>query len=411
MAESGAYHFYVACRGSGPVAPQIAALDPATGRARTAVFTDSLRSLTASPDRMNLYGLSADGTFVDVRGTQKMMTLANSNVTSDTGDAQELAATGMALSRDGSRLYYCKVFSASYIDGANPETEQREVTVKARGTWGSVAAAPDGRRCYLGSESMSASNRAQTPYVVALGPAEKQESTPLAVASPTKNSYRVDLLLSNDGATLYSWIANADDPLVAIDTATMTITARSAARAPSTAALHPDGNLYTVDRDRGGVILDPATLAGSGTFPCAPDSAPVLAFGPDGALLVAQADGTCTVLASGASQASGPVRLNGTPVAAVAAAPTECPQRDEPTYMARFKQDGVTCRDIQNGVLDQKGTTAKGTQVPPSDQTVEGRYRLIDGVWRLSVTGSYKYFYRIPDWENTLVDGDDLTWN
>jgi DNA-binding beta-propeller fold protein YncE len=410
MTESDAYHFYIAYRGSGPVYPGIAALDPATGRVRTTVASDPLRGLTAGPDRTRLYGLSGGGTFVDVRETQEMLTLVNSNITSD-DENMPGTATAMSLSRDGSRLYYSKAFNAGCADGADPESGQRDLAVKGHPVWGTVAAAPDGKRCYLGSESMAENNKAQTPCIVALGPAKGEQSTLLAVAPPTKNRYRVDLLLSDDGATLYAWNANTDDPLVAVDTTTMTITARSAGRAPSTVALHPDGRLYTVDRERGGVILDPSTLTDSGTFPCAPDSAPVLAFGPDGALLVAQADGTCTVLAPGASQASGPVRLTGSPVAAVAAAPTERPQRDEPKYMTRFKQDGKTCREIQDGVLKQVGTIAKDTGVPRSDKTIEGGYRLIDdGVWRPWSLSSYKYFYRIPDWENLLVDGDDLTW-
>ncbi|MFG2407117.1 WD40 repeat domain-containing protein [Streptomyces brevispora] len=369
-----------------------------------------MRALTAGPDGKRLFGLSEDGTFVDVRETQEMMTLVNSNITSDDANMTG-AATAMSLSRDGSRLYYSKAFNAGYADGADPESGQHDLAVKGRPVWGTVAAAPDGKRCYLGSESTAANNRAETPYVVALGPADGEQSTLLAVASPTKNPYRVNLLLSDDGTTLYAWNANTEDPLVAIDTTTMAVTARSTGRAPSTVALHPDGHLYTVDRDRDGVILDPDTFADSGTFPCAPDSAPVLAFGPDGALLVAQGDGTCTVMAPGAIRASGPVRLTGGPVAAVAAMPTECPQRDEPKYMARFKQDGMTCREIQDGVLRQGGAIAKGTGVPQSDKTIEGGYRLIDdGVWRPWSLSGYKYFYRIPDWENLLVDGDDLTW-
>ncbi|MGY0459606.1 hypothetical protein ACW14Y_05035 [Kitasatospora sp. cg17-2] len=59
-------------------------------------------------------------------------------------------------------------------------------------------------------------------------------------------------------------------------------------------------------------------------------------------------------------------------------------------------------------------TCEQGTFVPAYDKVFEGRYILTDGVgvWRKAVLdgGENKKFYRIPAWDNLIVDGDDVTW-
>ncbi|MEV7122255.1 hypothetical protein [Kitasatospora griseola] len=416
MPQSGTYHFYIAYAGSSPVAPGIAAVDPATGRIRATANRPAVRSLTTCPNSQKLYEIGGTGNFAVLNVED--LRVSNEYVFSQRAQMRWQAASP---SSDGQQLFFLDSGGGvTVVSAADPDELTRELKPTKLSTRTTLAVTPDGKRFYTGSAAM-ASNRASVPDVLALGPAENDQSNPLPIATATTTAYQVNVLLSPDSATLYAWIANSTDPMVAIDTATMTITARGAGRAPSAVAVHPDGSLYTVDRDRGGIILAPATLSETGTFPCAPDSAAILAFGPDGKLCVAQANRTCIVVDTATGQASGPARLTGQPAAAVAAAPTLLPQREEPKYVAEFKREGWTYHPREDGGIQRNDfATPAGTQVSQPGRTITGQYRWVanDLIWRpFGPLGESKYFYSITDWDGRsyqgreiLVDGDDLTW-
>ncbi|MFE2153815.1 hypothetical protein ACFXAO_27645 [Streptomyces lavendulae] len=135
------------------------------------------------------------------------------------------------------------------------------------------------------------------------------------------------MLLSADGATLYTFAPHQADPLVAIDTTTLTVTAHAQVPAPTTLAMSPDGTLlyavHAVHADRAGSILDASDLTGTGTFPSIADKAPAIAVAPDGTVCAAYSDQTCAVTAPDAAHASAPARLADAPVAVVTAAASE----------------------------------------------------------------------------------------
>ncbi|MEV7189714.1 hypothetical protein [Kitasatospora sp. NPDC093102] len=112
-----------------------------------------------------------------------------------------------------------------------------------------------------------------------------------------------------------------------------------------------------------------------------------------------------------------PVRLTGAPLAITVAAATKVETQPEPKYAAEFKRDARTYSykafDGGHGMWPDSATPAK-TLVPAPDNTHEGRYTFNEQakIWYKAdwPFGEYKHFYRIPAWNNALVDGDDLTW-
>ncbi|MGA5134749.1 YncE family protein [Streptomyces olivoreticuli] len=432
MTQSGVSHFYIAYRQTGPEPGGIAVLDAATGRIRTTRALMGSRGLAARSGgaATKLYALSEGGHNVSAVDTQTLET--------DTlySDQEQSWATDVAVNADGSRLFLAQGLGVLEVDTASGKEEEHPVPQKpVFASWGTITASPDGKRLYLGRQGQN-SNRKVTPCVLAMDvPERAQEGTnaqddnaeetdpgpgqAVDIAAPAEKFHGVQVLLSADGATLYAFVPHQADPLVAIDTATLTVTARAQGPAPTALALSPDGTLlYAVHPDRAGSILNAADLTETGTFPSTPDKAPAIAVAPDGTVCMAYSDHTCTLIAPDAAEASAPARLAGAPLAVVTAAASEADPQPQPEYVGQYRRDAMPRRYNEysggHGMWSTDTTCEQGTFVPAYDKGYEGRYTLTDGVgvWRKGVLGSgeNKKFYRIPAWDNLIVDGDDVTW-
>ncbi|MFD4907857.1 YncE family protein [Kitasatospora purpeofusca] len=464
MTQSGVSHFYITYRQTGPKPGGIAVLDAATGRIRvTRALSDSLGLAARSGGTATtLYTLTEGGHHVTAVDTR---TLETDLLFADQGRSWAL---DVAVNADGSRLFLTRGFGVLEVDTASGKVEGHPVPQEPSAAWGTVAVSPDGKRLYLGRSGQN-SNAEETPCVLAMDVSEPpqeeaypqetdaQETDPLEdlrrraaamspaeleaflqkdhvpdtdapepapasrqavdIAAPAGKFRDVRVLLGADGATLYAFVPHQADPLVAIDTATLTVTARAQGPAPTALALSPDGTLlYAVHADRAGSILDASDLTETGTFPSIPDKAPAIAVAPDGTVCVAYSDHTCTVIAPDAAEASAPARLAGAPVAVVIAAATEVAPRSQPEYVGRYRHEAMLRRYTEysggHGMWSTNAVCEQDTFVPAYDKVYEGRYDLTDGVgvWRKNIIGEYKKFYRIPAWDNLIVDGDDVTW-
>ncbi|MFB7470567.1 hypothetical protein [Kitasatospora sp. NPDC056184] len=433
MTQSGVSHFYIAYRQTGPEPGGIAVLDAATGRIRTTQALMGNRGLAAQPGgaATKLYALSEGGYNVSTVDTRTLET--------DTlySDQESPSATDAAVNADGSRLFLAQGVVVFELDAASGKEAGDHAVPQEPvfSSWETIALSPDGKRLYLGRHGQN-SNRKETPCVLAMDVPERaqdgtnaqddnaQETDPgpgqaVDIAAPAEKYRAVRVLLSADGATLYAFVPHQTDPLVAIDTATMTVTARAEGAAPTGLAVSPDGTLlYAVHADRAGTILNAADLTETGTFPSIPDGAPAIAVAPDGTVCVAYSDHTCTVIAPDAAEASAPARLAGAPLAVVTAAAGEADPQPQPEYAGQYRRDAMPRRYNENsdghGMWSTDITCEQGTFVPAYDKVFEGSYTLTDGigVWRKAVLGGgeNKKFYRIPAWDNLIVDGDDVTW-
>ncbi|MFE1876769.1 WD40 repeat domain-containing protein [Streptomyces sp. NPDC059496] len=432
MTQSGVSHFYIAYRQTGPEPGGIAVLDAATGRIRTTQALMGSRGLAARSGgaATKLYALSEGGYNVSTVDTR---TLETDTLYSD----QEARVTDVAVNADGSRVLLAQGLAVLEVDTASgKETGDHAVPQKPVFTaWATIALSPDGKRLYLGRQGQN-SNRKETPCVLAMDVPERaqdgtdaqddnaEETDPgpgqaVDIAAPAEKYRGVRVLLSADGATLYAFVPHQADPLVAIDTATLTVTARAQGPAPTALAASPDGTLlYAVHADRAGTILNAADLTETGAFPSTPDKAPAIAVAPDGTVCVAYSDHTCTVIAPDAAEASAPARLAGAPLAVVTAAASEADAQPQPEYVGRYRRDAMPRRynehSGEHGMWSTDVTCEQGAFVPAYDKVYEGSYTLTDGVgvWRKAVLGGgeSKKFYRIPSWDNLIVDGDDVTW-
>ncbi|WP_224274422.1 YncE family protein [Streptomyces sp. LS1784] len=425
MTQSDGYHFYIAYSGGDSFANGLAVLDPGTGRIRATAGSGPLRGVLARHDGTGtrLYlplesdAISRTGQFamVDTRTLEaETSTYRGTAVLS----AVDPAATRLFLLqlRDG----------VIEVDTTTGASTFHEAPGKPFTTW-MTQASDTGKRLYLGNVN-NAGNRKHTPYVIALeggvpvtpqaGEQSDEAGAAVVVAAPKEN-FTVRILLSPDGATLYAWVPGHTDPLVAIDTATMAVTARAEGPAPAATAITPDGTrLYALYADGRGLVLDPATLSEAGTFPGLPDAAPVLAAAPDGTLCIGYSNRICTVVPPDADTSSAPARLNGVPLAVAAAIATEVAPQPEPEYVGEYKRDGALRKEQDGNLFTAGAFCPQGTRIPGYDKVYEGHYILTDsdrdengGVWRkVPYGGQSKYFYRIPQWGNLLVDGDQVTW-
>ncbi|WP_369382961.1 hypothetical protein [Streptomyces sp. cg36] len=432
MTQSDVSHFYITYRQTGPEPGGIAVLDAGTGQIRAARALMPSRGLTARSGgtATKLYALSEGGRNISTVDTRTLET--------DTlyAEQEDLWPMDVAANADGSRLFLAQGPGVMEVDTASGKEEEYPVPQKpVFAIWGTIAVSPDGKRLYLGRQAES-SNREATPCVLAMDVPEKaqdgsntqddsaEEADPgpgqaVDIAAPAEKFRAVQVLLSADGATLYAFVPHQPDPLVAIDTATLTVTARAQGPAPTALALSPDGDLlYAVHAERAGSILNATDLTETGTFPSTPDRAPAIAVAPDGTVCVAYSDHTCTVIAPDAAEASAPARLAGAPLAVVAAAASEAEPEAQPEYVGRYRRDAMPRRYNEysggHGMWSTEVTCEQGTFVPAYDKVYEGRYTLTDGVgvWRRSELGGgeSKKFYRVPAWDNLIVDGDDVTW-
>ncbi|MFI9783135.1 hypothetical protein ACIHEI_06420 [Kitasatospora sp. NPDC051984] len=296
--------------------------DPDLGRIRTTAIDDNFRNLVAPPGgtATRLYHLRF-GLPASV-GTKSFET--DNVIPPWSPSAQQPFANVGAINKDGTTLYLTSVpAGVAAVKLADGEVKTYETPGEPTPFRPTIAAGSSGR-FHLGNEG-NATGGNRTPAVCAFEPA----AGPIAVAAD-KDLFTVQVLCSPDGAT--PGCPGTPDPLAAIDTATMTITARGTGPAPAAAAVAPDGKaLYALHADGRGTVLDPTGLEQTGTFTALPDSAPVLAVGPDGTLCIAHSSRKCTTVAPGADATSALVPLGGVPVAVLAAAATEAAPSPSPS--------------------------------------------------------------------------------
>ncbi|QCX74638.1 hypothetical protein C9F11_04675 [Streptomyces sp. YIM 121038] len=432
MTQPGVSHFYIAYRQTGPEPGGIAVLDTATGRIRATQALMGNRGLAAP------LGGASTMLYVLPEGGHHVSTVATRTLETDTLYSSQEGpwATDVVVNTDGSRLFLPQGPVVLKVDTASGKEEEHPIPQKpVFSSWGTIAVSPDGKRLYLGRQGGN-TNQKVTPCALAMDlPERTQEGTTgqedgaeetdpgpgqvVDIAAPAEKFHAVQVLLAADGSTLYAFVPHQADPLVAIDTATLTVTARAQGPAPTALALSPDGtHLCAVHADRTGSILNAADLTETGTFPSAPDTAPAVAVAPDGTVCVAYSDHTCTVIAPDAAEASATARLPGAPLAVVTAAASEADPQPQPEYAGHYHRDAMPRRYNEysggHGMWSTDITCEQGTFVPAHDKVYEGRYTLTDGVgvWRKDVLGGgeNKKFYRIPAWDNLIVDGDDVTW-
>ncbi|MGW1997964.1 YncE family protein [Embleya sp. NPDC001921] len=301
MAEP--FHFHVPYQRAGAVAAGIVVVDPATGRVHAGV-TEILGDidLVARPGGDRLY-LPSDLLGIAVYNTSTLRPVTpRVLIEFAPATAPQRAATAGLQGP-----LFVSLFPNVVADVDTEACRLRRILPTSSGNqWVEPATDSEGKQLYLGSMRPKSNRRTAPPQVLVKDVADPDgQGTILDIASPTASAHRVRVLLSPDGATLYAYTPGVNAAPVAIDTATLEITARGPTPFPTGLVVDSaGGRLYAVFADRQGVILDAESLKVVGELPCGPDPEPCLAVGGDGRLLVATSRMICTVITPDTGEAT-----------------------------------------------------------------------------------------------------------
>ncbi|MEV6974217.1 RICIN domain-containing protein [Kitasatospora sp. NPDC093806] len=299
-------------------------------------------------------------------------------------------------------------------------------------TYAGIAVSLDGTRLYTGSSRGA-------PTVKVLDLADGTVTATVEVAGFEYGPPGIGVTLSEDGALLYTF-NRYHKALTAVDTATLTVTAR---RKGDIEAVWPDGDGQRVhivrrsDHDSEGVVLAARTLERLGEFPLAPKGGksgmPVraMAGGPDGALCLATFGGFVIATPAGDGRWEHQrVETSGFKCAAVtAAAPTRfrtpVPERPARTVGVIRKSAPAYFHRVESGQMVENVYSPNfqpGERLPETTDVVQGHYGrgssgqfggiAVTYIWypQLPFNSRYKYFYFVPFW-GIYIDGDDITWD
>lgn len=434
MTDSATHHLYAieggapVLRDDGPMPPVLGAgpvfvglldgdtfalsvIDPVAGVLLGTVRLSGRQpgAMVAHPDGSRLYipatatsTSTSDGFVVLVVSTESLEVTAEIEMPGEVGD--------LTVSPDGSRLFAVTAWEGTVTEIDTADNKVTRTIESVTDDLGHLAVSADGLRLYGGLSRER--NLAVRTVVLA-------EDTAGAAVDFSGRAYGpsgVKLLTGPDGTRLHALHAHSGT-LTALDPLTLAVTARyngADKPQPRDIALSPDGNhLYALFAEGEGQILHPGTLKETGRFPAYGDS---ISTTPDGTLRVTEHGDTCVLLRPGTDRKERrEIKLPHDTGSVVVGAPTAWRPPPPPparSFPARFKRDGyaysLSSKYFMPGDSHEAG---EGVPVPAAPDVIKGRYdRGGGGQWVPCIWpfGSYKHFYKVPEWMDAYVDEDDI---
>lgn len=362
--------------------------------------------MVAHPDGSRLYipaESESEGFVILVVATESLKVVAEIEVPGEAGH--------LTVSADGSRLYAVTAWEGTVTEIDTTVNKVARTIESVTDDLGHLAVSADGRRLYGGlSRDRNLAVRATN-----LGEGEGTAGEAVDFSGRARGEGGVKLVPSPDGTRLYAF-HDFFGTLAALDPLTLAVTARydNGDEPAKDIALSPDGNhLYVLAAEGESQILHPATLKETGRFPA--DGTEIITTG-DGTLCVKEYQRTYVLLHPHTDpKQRREIRLPHDSGVVVAGAPTAWRPPPAPparSYPARFKQDGylysLSSKYFMPGNSHEAGD---GVPVPATPDVIKGRYarggggQWIPCIWPL---GSYKHFYKVPEWSDAYVDEDDI---
>ncbi|GLX34265.1 hypothetical protein Sros01_03380 [Streptomyces roseochromogenus] len=431
MTDSATYHLYAIEGGSGhelrddgpmpPLPPGVmmfdglsdgggtfalSVIDPVAGELLGTATVEGRRpaGMVAHPDGSRLYipaRSESEGFVILVVATESLTVTAEIEMPGEAGH--------LTVSADGSRLYAVTSWEGAVTEIDTTAGKVTRTIESVTDDLGHLAVSADGR-CLYGGLSRDR-NLAVRATILAQGAAGEAVDFSGRAHGPSG----VKLLPSFDGTRLYAF-HGFFGTLAALDARTLAVTARydNGGEPAKDIALSPDGNhLYVLSAEGESQILHPTTLKETGRFPA--DGSTIIVSG-DGTLCVKEYARTYVLLSPGTDpKQRREIRVPHDTGTVVAGAPTAWRPPPAPparSYPARFKRDGYLYNSRPKGFMPGNSHEAgDGVPVPATPEVIKGRYaRGSGGQWASCAwpLGSYKHFYKIPEWSDAYVDEDDI---